>query len=203
MLRSATPVIKEILTSYPKGGTDIATLARIIAGVTAIDRIHYIGYEVSSTNPILGAFRRFQQVDQPYKSEETVVEVRYALHLSDEMRRFVVYKELCHALEMPDGGAHVTEQAMDDLVTAFSMTSSDDQHSPDLQSFGIEALALFTAIEIICPLPRRQRLVQKFGNQLDFALVSANYGLPQSFSGCFKAGYMRTMEGIYKRYDLL
>lgn len=204
MLRSAIPVIREILSSYPKGGTDIETIARIIAAVTHVDNVNYVGYDVPSTNPILGSFLRFRKRENVYTDLVDVVEVRYALHLPEDMKRFVVYKELCHSLEAPDGKHNISEQGLDDLVTAFSLFSSESEEVPfDLHSFGIEMLALFTAVEIICPLPRRKRLIEKFGDNLDVATVCADYGLPKVFSeSCFRPKYLRMMDRVYQNYDL-
>jgi hypothetical protein len=57
------------LSSFPKGGADIETIAKIVQGVTAIDRIHHIGCDVPRTNPIIGSFKRFQQQDAPYAGD--------------------------------------------------------------------------------------------------------------------------------------
>jgi hypothetical protein len=208
MLRSAIPVIKEILSSYPKGGTDIETIARIISAVTHVDTINYVGYDVPNTNPILGSFLRFRKRENVYADEVDVVEVRYALHLDEDMKRFVVYKELCHSLEEPDGKHNTSDQGLDDLVTAFSLFSSESETETeqafDLHSFGIEMLALITAIEVICPLPRRKRLIEKFGNNLDMATVCGDYGLPRVLSeNCFKPRYLLTMERVYRQYGLI
>jgi hypothetical protein len=204
MLRSAIPVVKEVLSSYPKGGTDIETIARITAAVTHIDNVNYVGYDVPATNPILGSFLRFKKRESVYADLVDIVEVRYALHLADDMKRFVVYKELCHSLEAPDGKHNISEQGLDDLVTAFSLFSSESEKVPfDLHSFGIEMLALFTAVEIICPLPRRKRLIEKFGKDLDIVKICADYGLPRAFTeSCFRPKYLLMMDRVYRNYGL-
>jgi hypothetical protein len=157
MLRSAIPVVQEVFRQFPDGGIDLETLTRIVVGVTGIDRINFVRYDARESNPVLGEFRRYRQVDAPYASEISGIEIRYASHLSVEDRRFVVCKELCHALEEPDG-KHVTDDGIDDLVATFSLLSGDDQPEKIAPAFGVEVLAMVTAIEILCPLPLRKKL---------------------------------------------
>jgi hypothetical protein len=55
-----------------------------------------------------GQFFRWDQLKQ-YGGTETLVQVRYASHLSDGFRRFVVCKELCHALDTTEGVHSVSD----------------------------------------------------------------------------------------------
>jgi hypothetical protein len=196
--------MREILRSFPKGVQDIETFANIVTMMTGVDQVSYVGYDVPATNPLLGSFRRFNQIPGPYVAEKTIVEVRYAQHLEGALKRLVVVKELCHSLEAPDGKHSVSEQVLDDLVTAFSLMSADEEPDFDLHSFGVEMLALVTAIEVSCPLPRRKHLIEKYGSALDYSLVCQNYGLPSGWIvSCFKPKYLKTMEIIYKQYGLV
>jgi hypothetical protein len=151
MLRSAIPVLKEVLRQFPEGGIDLETITKIVVGVTKIDRVHFTEYNVPSDNPIIGEFRRFEQRDAVYSPVLTVVEIRYANHLTQEDRQFVVCKELCHSLEEPDGRHAVTDNGIDDLVAAFSIMRGYEQPLNIPAAFGVEILAMTTAIEILLP----------------------------------------------------
>lgn len=204
MLKSATTVMAEILKSFPKGVQDIETFANLVTMLTPVDHIRYVGYDVPPTNPLLGSFRRFNLIPGAYQGVQEYVEVRYALHLDGSLKQLVVVKEICHSLEAPDGAHSVSEQGLDDLVTCFALLSSDDEPDYDLHSFGVEVLALLTAIEVMCPLPRRKRLIEKYGASLNYELVCENYNLPDAWvQSCFKPRYMQMMETIYKQYGLI
>lgn len=120
MFDGAAPILKELYQAFPKGGADLQTISRIVTGVTNLDRTHYVGFEAPRTNPIWGTFRRFDQQDAVYAGDVTIVEVRYAQHLSESEMIFVVSKELFHSLEAADGQHVVSDDAIDALVTAFS-----------------------------------------------------------------------------------
>ena len=106
---------------------------------------------------------------------------------------------------MPEGTHAVSEQGFDDLVTAFSIFSADDEDmDTGLHSFGVEMLALVTAFEIVLPLPRRMRLIEKFGTELDHDRVCIDHGLPMgAVNSAFKPKNMKVMETIYKRNGLI
>ncbi|WP_371423277.1 hypothetical protein [Tardiphaga sp.] len=193
----------EILKSHPKGIQDIEMFANIVIMMTGVDNVRFVGYDVPVTNPILGSFRRFNHIPGAYLPDESNVEVRYALHLDDAAKCLVVVKELCHSLEAPDGAHAVSEEGLDDLVTAFSLFSGDEEPDYELHAFGVEMLALLTAIEVMCPLPRRRYLSNKYGANLDYDLICANYGLSSLWvQACFKPRYMQRMEKVYIQYGL-
>jgi hypothetical protein len=157
MLRSATPVLIEVYKRFPDGGADLESVQAIVEGVTHIDRVHFVRYDVPAVNPIIGQFRRFRQYDAVYAGEVTIVEVRYASHLDEPLKQLVVCKELCHSVEAPDGKHAVSDDGIDDLVAAFSMFSRSQAVQNAPVEFGIEMLATSTAIEIMCPFPARKK----------------------------------------------
>lgn len=209
MLRSAVPVLKEIFKRHPNGGADLENISRIVIGVTRIDRVHYTRYDVPRTNPIWGSFRRFEQHDAAYAGVITGVEVRYAEHLNESERLFVVSKELCHSLEAADGAHSVSDAAMDDLVAAFALYSADqptdaDQPTLDFSIFDVEMLATASAVEMICPLPHRRKKIEACGENPDWAALSVELNVPEPYlKPTSRPSYMNTIESILKHFGLL
>lgn len=187
----------EIHAAVGNGKTDLDTITKVVVGVTAIDKVVFVKYDTPPDNPVWGSFQKWVKRPSPYSSLETWVEIRYAGHLNEIWRRFVVCKELCHALEEDDGCHSVSPTAMDNLVAAFSLRS---KNQPTTQSPPITAefLAEAGALELLCPMPIR-REVEKLKLE-DHTEVCAQYGLPYEY-GWFAFGtrWMDAMDGFMKR----
>ena len=207
MLDAALPVLREIYERYPTGGADLETICQIITGVTLIDRTHFIEFDVPRTNPLWGSFRRFDQVDAPYAPETAVVEVRYAKHLSDDERVFVVTKELCHSLESVDGTHVVTDAAIDDLVAEFSLFSQQrtgHAMANDTGSFNLEMLATIVAAEIICPIVHRRTVIVAAGDDPDWEGLGAQIKIPFLYRrGLCSLDHMGSVERILRSFNVI
>lgn len=182
MFDGAAPILKKIYQDFPKGGADLETISRIVTGVTCLDRTHYVGFEAPNTNPIWGTFRRFDQQDAVYSGNVTVVEVRYAQHLSEDERVFVVSKELFHSLEAVDGQHVVSDAAIDALVSAFSQFSNASQKGViTLTEFHLEMLATLLAAEVVCPIGYRRSIMAQAGEDPDWAALGALTKIPRLY----------------------
>jgi hypothetical protein len=187
MIDAAIPVLKELYRSFPTGGADLETICRIVTGVTAIDRTHYTGFDTPRTNPIWGMFKRFEQQDAPYAGDITVVHIRYAQHLSEDERIFVVSKELCHSLTAREGTHIVTDAAMDDLVANFSVLSGlfagqgKLTPAPELTTFNMELLATIIASEMVCPVRHRRAIMNQAGEDPDWSALGASVKIPNPY----------------------
>jgi hypothetical protein len=156
-------------------------------------------YDVPRTNPIWGAFRRFEQRDAVYADIVTIVEIRYAKHLSEAEKRFVICKELCHSLEAPDGTHMVSDEGIDELMATFSVYSAEGKTSV-LPAFGLEMLAEVSALEILCPFPIRKQRIDG-GAHLDCAAVAAEFGIPTHYAVlAFREHYMTGIARILEAY---
>jgi hypothetical protein len=205
MLDSAVPVLREIYRRFPRGGADLETICQIVTGVTRIDRAHYTGFDVPRTNPIWGSFKRFEQSDAPYAGNVTVVHVRYAQHLSEDERIFIVSKELCHSFESVEGQHVVTDGAIDDLVAAFSLLSSAKAAQiPNLNSFNLELLATIIASEMVCPLAHRRTIIAAAGDDPDWEALGAEIKIPQPYRRMVcDISQMNSIEGVLRNYGAI
>lgn len=198
MFKAVARASAEIFNELGDKKTDLATIARIVTGVTAIDKVVFVEYESTPENPIWGSFQKWVQRPSAYSSLETWVEVRYASHLNETWRRFVVCKELCHALEEDDGCHSVSASAMDSLVNAFSLRSKNrEQQAKQTPPITAEFLAEAAALELLCPMPLRRRVAAL---QLeDHEAPCEQYGIPYAY-GWFAFGtpWMDSMEGFMK-----
>lgn len=183
MLDGAAIVLKELYRDFPKGGADLETISRIVTGVTRIDRTNYTGFETPRENPIWGSFRRFDQQDAPYAPIVTITDVRYAQHLSEDERVFVVSKELFHSLEAVDGNHVVSDAAIDALVSAFSEFSDRSAKGGviTLTDFILEMLATMLAAEVVCPIKHRRSVMAEVGDDPDWDALGAVIKIPRLY----------------------
>jgi hypothetical protein len=205
MLDSAAPVLQEFYRRFPKGGATLEEISKIVIGVTRIDRTYYQGFDTPRTNPIWGSFKRFEQSDAVYGGNVTIVEVRYAQHLTEDERVFVVCKELCHSLEDAEGTHVVTPSAVDDLVASFSLFSSSKAAPGDvLTAFHFELLATIIAGEMVCPLGHRRNIVATIGDDPDWHALGSEIKIPLPYRRalCSKS-QMDAVERMLKAFKVI
>lgn len=188
----------EIFKEVGDQPADLSLITKIVEGVTAIDKVVFVEFESTPANPILGAFQKWVTRPTPYSSLETWVEIRHASHLDESWRRFVVCKELCHALEEDDGCHSVSAGGMDYLVNAFSLHSKKEDMGKQTPPITAEFLAEAGAIELLCPMPVR-REIAALGLE-DFDDHCAKYGIPSAY-GWFAFGpkWMDAIQGFMKQ----
>ena len=136
-----------------------------------------------------------------YASSETVVEVRYASHLSEPWRRFIVCKELCHSLDGVEGSHSVTRNQMNGLVQAFVLRSVQGT-IPNMPAVMFSELAAEAcAIEIMFPIENRKEIIAS-GRQIDAAAIqdiAAEYNMPESSASiAFDANYVQAIEWLFE-----
>ena len=197
MFKAVARASAEIFKELGDNKTDLDTITRIVTGVTAIDKVVFVRYDTAPTNPVWGSFQKWVQRPSPYSSLETWVEVRYASHLDEAWRRFVVCKELCHALEEDDGCHSVSPAAMDSLVNAFSLRSKNSEQAKQTPPITAEFLAEAAALELLCPMPVRRAVAAL--ELEDHEAPCEKYGIPYAY-GWFAFGpqWMKAMEGFMK-----
>lgn len=167
---------------------DLQTIVDVFTQLTIIDEIFFVPFTVSPDNPLLGRFSRWSHQPGAYASFLTVVEIGYAAHLDEPWKRFVVCKELCHALDTSDGVHAVSNTSMDNLVSAFSLMSARktvDGSQPGSELFFPEVLAQAAAIELLFPLSARTQIVTDSPTALDdmstVNTLAEEYNIPKKF----------------------
>lgn len=197
MFKAVARASAEIFKELGDSRTDLDTITRIVTGVTAIDKVVFVRYDTAPANPVWGSFQKWVQRPSPYSSLETWVEVRYASHLDEAWRRFVVCKELCHALEEDDGCHSVSPAAMDGLVNAFSLRSKNSGQAKQTPPITAEFLAEAAALELLCPMPVRRAVAAQ--ELEDHEEPCKKYGIPYAY-GWFAFGpqWMNAMAGFMK-----
>lgn len=198
MFKAVAKASTEIYNALGRNPTDLATITRIVEDVTTIDKVVFVEYESTPDNPIWGSFQKWVQRPSPYSSLDTWVEVRYANHLSETWRRFVVCKELCHALEEDDGCHSVSPSAMDALVIAFSLKSKrTPEQIKQAAPVAAESLAEAAALELLCPMPIRREVAAR--GLEDHEAVCEQWGIPYEY-GWFAFGtrWINAMDGFMR-----
>jgi|SRR4051794_10690246 len=197
MFKAVARASAEIHAATGDGLTNLQLITNVIEGFTAIDKVVFVRYDAEPENPIWGSFQKWVHLPGPYRSIETWVEVRYASHLDETWRRFVVCKELCHALEEDSGCHSVSSAGIDQLVSVFSLQSKKQPIASAPGPVSAEFLAEAAALELLCPMPIR-RVVAAL--QLDdHEEVCAKYGIPYRY-GWFAFGtqWIDAIEGFMK-----
>lgn len=201
MIKAIPDVRDEILKKCAGTPVDLETVSSVFKGLTIIDEIIYVEYDTPATNPIWGAFTRWSRQPSVYAASETFVEVRYASHLSEPWRRFIICKELCHALDGDEGSHSVTRNQMNGLVQAFVLRSVQGviQNMPAVMFSELAAEAC--AIEIMFPIKNRKEIIAS-GRQIDAAAIkeiAAEYNMPDSsVSTALDANYIQAIDWLFE-----
>lgn len=194
MLNHVRRVSQGLLRELGEGNRhSLESVVNAVEAYSPIDRVVYVAYNVSNTNPIWGQFRKFGRAPSAYSSLETVVEVLYADHLSTDWRRFVVSKELCHALDTDEGAHSVTDRAIDRIISRFSLLSAQKEITSSTPAFDAEALAEIGAIDLLCPLENRKALI---GTE-DPLKLCRRFGIPTDYADvAFGPSYIEIIEDL-------
>lgn len=182
MLHTACQVSKGISKDIGKDGRrSLETITFAIEAYSPIDEIIYVEFEAPPSNPIWGQFLKYGKQPSVYASAQTIVEIRYAKHLSECWRRFVVCKELCHALDADEGTHSVTDRSIDRLINKFALrstkTETTGRSSPEFQA---ELLAEIGALELLCPIELRKELSSS--NDCSCDSLCDKFGIPSEYS---------------------
>jgi hypothetical protein len=202
MLKALVSVRDEILAKCGHGDITLEIVTKVFVGLTVVDFIVFVRYVTPADNPILGEFTRWSRQPGVYTAAETIVEIRYADHLSEPWRRFVVCKELCHSLETNSGSHTATNAAMSSLVDAFSILSSAGASAPAIgAALGTELVAEAGAIELLCPLPKRKAIIAT-GVTMDDATcarLAAEFNVPEMYMKmAFDPKYVQVVEWLFE-----
>lgn len=187
MLKQVFKIAAELRKIAAPENLTIQQIIEMFRNVSVIDQIYFVQYESTPQNPIWGEFTRWSQRPSVYASMETAVEIRYASHLLQQADwlRFVICKELCHALEVSDGSHDASNATIVDLVARFSMMSHRQDQDEISYAYSIEIMAEVGALEILCPLETRKAIIaaegQLNGNRL--AELAQQYHLPITLIG--------------------
>jgi hypothetical protein len=132
---------------------------------------------------------------------ETAVEIRYASHLlgRPDWLRFVICKELCHALASPIGAHDTANGTIVDLIARFSVLSHQQPLTGMSYAYSIEILAEVAALEILCPLARRKAIVAAEGqpDQARLGDLAIEFNLPlEQMTLAFVPGFMSALEDL-------
>src|SRR5665213_2819125 len=132
MLKAVASVSIELCKICPPREQTVQMIAEMFERKTVLDEIVFVQFDTPILNPIWGEFQRYRRQPSVYATFNTVAEIRYATHLLNRIDwlRFVVTKELCHALEAPTGQHEVENGTMDGLVTKFSLYSHARELGP-------------------------------------------------------------------------
>jgi hypothetical protein len=178
MFREIIGVRDAILARSAVRDITLELITQVFTGVTSVDKIIYVRYNTPPENPIWGEFTRWTQQPGVYHGFESIVEIRYAEHLlapdKVDWLRFIICKELCHSLHAASGSHDVSQPGMDNLVAAFSLLSAGEADTENWRSGdGIiqELVAMAGAMELLCPIAERKKIVAAQGQPDDAAIL--------------------------------
>ncbi|QOG06539.1 hypothetical protein IGS74_18840 [Aureimonas sp. OT7] len=177
----------------------LETLVNLVTAYTKIDIVEFVGYNTPADNPIWGSFRRFEYF-QPYSGEITKVEIRYANHLSLDWLRFVVTKELCHALDTAKGSHSVSDDDVKLLITELSLASVKSSPMNQPVAVSMEKVAEVGAVEILIPYTVREKILAD--GPVDESRIEAlarEFQTPVRYVGlAFDLDYMEISKDYFK-----
>lgn len=191
--------------THPRGHLPykIGDIQAAVTEVTGIDRVHFNAYydDEDASNPVWGRFRRFECAQLgPYAGLGCVVEIDYnkALEEKPHWLRFVVVKEICHALE-DDPTVRVSSfPELERLVKALQ-ASQFGEVGAVYPPFLSEKTAEVFGLELLCPLRDRKRLVSARNDReiSDMAIAKAFWIPVEYIPMLFEPALMSFMEDLF------
>lgn len=148
----------------------ISTVKAAVEAVTEIDNIILQKVAIGDDNPLLGEYTRYERRESAYSSIVTTAEIYYANHMNTCWTRFVVCKEICHALLDGEDGRADTAEKVEELLE-FLVQSKGAKHLISKASFQTEGLAEWAALEILCPVEDRRIILSKMQNGQDVSEI--------------------------------
>ena len=194
MLRAIRKIRDEACKAHRDSETfTLEQITHLIEAYTAIDEIEFIQFPATIENPIWGEFRRWEHF-KPYEGEKTYVQIRYASHLDAKWRRFVICKEMCHALDARKGAHTASDDMVSDLITDLSLLSAESRPEDFVDRLPIQAekVAEAGAMELLVPLHIRKELLQtgEF-ERLGVAVIAERFRVPDPYIELvFRPAYM-------------
>ncbi len=143
---------------------DLEDITSIVDEITLIDKTIFAPYDVPETNPILGRFAKWSTAPGVYSAHRVIVEIAYAKDLPEQWRRFVICKELSHALLTlgQENGHEVSEAAIRGLADAFALQSARGAVEKfNGGEYADEISAEAAATELLFPLSVRESELNK------------------------------------------
>ncbi|WP_156330489.1 hypothetical protein [Bosea vaviloviae] len=181
MLKTVCQVSSGLRKELGEKYYNLENIVYAVEAYSPIDEVYYVGYNVPAKNPIYGQFFKFVQTPNSYASAKTVVEIRYALHLDTQWRRFIVCKEMCHALDADEGTHSATDRSIEAIVSGFSLMSARQEFLDNpLKAMTAEILAEIGAVELLCPLEVRSRIITEANGQ--YEKYCDEFGIPRQIA---------------------
>lgn len=200
MLGAIRKIRDEACRAFPESETfTLQQITNLIEAYTAIDEVEFVRFPSTPENPIWGEFRR-REYFKPYEGEKTLVQIRYASHLDLGWRRFVVCKELCHALDSRKGAHTASDASVTDLIVDLALLSVATQPTDRINELPVEAekVAEAGAMELLVPLNiRRQLLESGEYERLGIEAVAARFRVPAPYVELvFRPSYMEIVSAV-------
>jgi len=198
MLKDVANVRDGILKTCAGHECDLQTITNAFVAYTVFDRIDFVPYDTPVSNPIIGEFTRWHMLPAPYSASQSIVEVRYAKHLSQADRRLVVCKELCHALEAPTGVHVVSDEGIQEIVEAFSIQSSNEAPGKVTVNVALETVAMVGALEILYPIQERLEILKGgMPDEAGIVALAQKYQLqPHQIEASLQPSYIEIIQGL-------
>lgn len=200
VLKSLAAVIETVRQEQAQGYLPytIPVIQRAISTVTQIDRIEITGFD-SPGNPIHGKFVLYQSPPGVYAESEPKVEVFYSQELNYCWQRFVICKELCHALEEGDDTRVNTIEDLDKLVEALILPPEASVQLSGFAPFNAERFAELAALELLCPRRDRKALMRSSNySEMSEMQIATLFRIPTQFVALlFDKRYISAVDSIF------
>ena len=200
LLKSLFDVVQDVQAEHEQGHLpyQIETIRKAILRSVGAERMEIIEFD-SPENPVLGKFVRYEMAPAPYALPETKIDIFYSQELNHCWRRFVVCKEMCHALENDEEMRVHTIDDLDRLIQALTLPSGASETLASFPPFSAEKFAEFAALELLCPLRDRRALIRNGGRDTMSDLqIATLFRVPVQFIDLlFDPKYMAAVESTF------
>ena len=168
---------------------------------TNVDYISICRVPVPDNNPVIGRYQRFDKSPSVYATPQTVVEIECAKHLNYCWSRFVICKEICQAIIDEEDTRTSTPSQLIRLCQSLLLDKESSKNLSFSAPFLSERLAEFAAMEILCPIEDRRKIVDKrlTGAEISDMQLAEAFRVPcDKIKFSFDHQAVSLIEGLYK-----
>jgi hypothetical protein len=173
-----------------------------ITQITNVDQIRFIEYH-DKDNPVVGRYKRYEVQLGVYEDFSTRVDIQYSSELNYCKKRYVMCKEMCHTF-IDDVTTRVsTPDQITKLIDHLILPEISREVISAFGPFTTENLAKIAAVELLCPIDDRKRVLKlRKEKDISDSKIAIEFRVPtEIIKVAFDPKYVQFMDSMLEEFS--